>query len=142
MAVLALDLPSTVLTPLWAHVREALPEEACGLLLGRHGRVHIVRPCRNVYASPTRYAIDPADHFAAVREARAKGLEVIGAYHSHPDGPAEPSPTDRAEAFSEFVFLIASGRTTDHMRAALRAWHLDGDDLVELPLLRHEAPAC
>jgi proteasome lid subunit RPN8/RPN11 len=49
--------------------------------------------------------VSPEDHFAAIRQARAEGLTVIGAYHSHPEGNATPSETDLAEAFDDPEFL-------------------------------------
>jgi proteasome lid subunit RPN8/RPN11 len=33
-----------------------------------------------------------------LHQARTRGLEVVGFYHSHPDHPARPSATDLAEA--------------------------------------------
>jgi proteasome lid subunit RPN8/RPN11 len=65
---------------------------------------------RNLEESPTRYLIDPAEHFAAIREARASGLRVMGAYHSHPSSAPEPSETDIAEATGgpDFCYLIVS----------------------------------
>ena len=78
-----------------AHAREEKPNECCGLLIGTLEMVHDVVPARNVRRSPTKFQVEPADHFAAVRKARAAGLEVIGAYHSHPNGPSGPSETDR-----------------------------------------------
>lgn len=96
-----------------AHAREALPNECCGLLVGRRGAVeHVVR-ARNLEAAPTRYLIDPQDHFAAMKAARAQGLLVIGAYHSHPGGAPTPSPSDIAEASggSAFLYVIVSPST-------------------------------
>jgi len=84
----------------------AAPREACGLLVGSDGCVEHVVPARNVDPLPTRYRIAPADHFAALRAARAMGLQVIGAYHSHPAGGPEPSPADVAEAVTDFLYLI------------------------------------
>jgi proteasome lid subunit RPN8/RPN11 len=65
---------------------------------------------RNLEARATRYLIDPEDHFAAIRSARADGLEVVGAYHSHPSSAPLPSATDVAEADSgsDFVYVIVS----------------------------------
>jgi proteasome lid subunit RPN8/RPN11 len=62
---------------------------------------------RNIADDPaTRFLIDPADHFAALRTARSRGLEVVGVYHSHPASPPEPSPRDLDE-FSESGQLYA-----------------------------------
>lgn len=65
---------------------------------------------RNLDANATRYHIDPEDHFAAIRSARAEGFEVIGAYHSHPSSAPVPSATDIAEANSgsDFLYVIVS----------------------------------
>lgn len=77
----------------------AASEECCGLLLGRGGRIEEARPAANVAADRRRhFEIDPQALVDAHRAARAGGLEVLGYYHSHPTGPAEPSATDRASA--------------------------------------------
>jgi proteasome lid subunit RPN8/RPN11 len=53
--------------------------------------------------------VDPEDHFAAIRSARAAGLAVVGGYHSHPRSVPVPSATDLAEATDpEFLYLIVS----------------------------------
>ena len=78
-----------------AHAMEERPNECCGLLIGSADLVQDAVRARNVRRSPTRFQVEPADHFAAIRRARAAGLEVVGAYHSHPNGPSGPSETDR-----------------------------------------------
>ena len=85
------------------HARDAAPEECCGILLGRHGEhatsILDTHRAKNVAdRRDVRFTIDPADHFEAIRDARRRGLEVVGFYHSHPRSPARPSETDRAEA--------------------------------------------
>ena len=86
------------------HGEESYPHESCGVLIGRfEGKertaLDAVR-CANLRTdSPeTRYQIDPLEILRALREARPRGLEVVGFYHSHPDHPARPSATDLAEA--------------------------------------------
>jgi proteasome lid subunit RPN8/RPN11 len=50
------------------------------------------------------------------RDARDRGLEIIGFYHSHPDHPAEWSPTDLAEAHwigcSYVITSVDGGKAT------------------------------
>jgi len=88
-----------VVASLIAHAREESPRECCGLLLGRGDEVAEVRRARNVASSPAmRFVIDPKDHIDARRDGRARGLEILGFYHSHPRGAAMPSATDVAEA--------------------------------------------
>ena len=93
--------------------------EVCGLLLGSHGRVDEVRPCRNVAADPAlRFEIDPAALIAAHRAAREGGRAVIGHYHSHPSGTAMPSPRDAADAAPDgSVWVIVAGGTLGAWRA-------------------------
>jgi len=82
-----------------AHAHQESPRECCGILLGRDDEIVEARHARNVASSPaTRFIIDPKDHIDARRDGRARGLEVLGFYHSHPHGAAVPSATDVAEA--------------------------------------------
>jgi proteasome lid subunit RPN8/RPN11 len=46
----------------------------------------------------------------AQKSARKSGHAVIGCYHSHPNGRAQPSATDLAGAnVEDFLWLIAAG---------------------------------
>ncbi len=107
---------------MFSHARDEAPRECCGLLIGTGDSV--VRHVRAKNAEPggTRYLIDPGDHFRAIRQARAEGLDVIGAYHSHPASPPIPSATDIAEANSgpEFFYVIVSP-----LHAEARAYQID-----------------
>ena len=85
-------------------------DEVCGLLLGDHGRITAVQPCVNVSSCPARrFELDPAALIAALRAARGGGPGLIGHYHSHPSGIAEPSPTDAAEAAPDGAIWIIAG---------------------------------
>jgi proteasome lid subunit RPN8/RPN11 len=120
----ALRIRQRVLDELIAHAREAGPDECCGLIIGTADLAERSVRARNLRESPGRYLIDPADHFAAIRTARADGLSVIGAYHSHPASPPLPSERDVAEATSPtFVYLIVGPGGQD-VPPAVRAFHL------------------
>ena len=97
---------------LLARARAALPEEACGVLLGRPGPpAEILRTlsARNVARLPARrFELDPGALVAAEDLARGIGLEVVGVWHSHPSGPAIPSEEDRAGAFGGWHNVIAA----------------------------------
>jgi proteasome lid subunit RPN8/RPN11 len=80
-----------------AAARAAHPAECCGMLLGTGHLIADAVPARNLAADPDRFLIDPRDHIAARRDGRARGLEVLGFYHSHPHGPAVPSARDAAD---------------------------------------------
>jgi proteasome lid subunit RPN8/RPN11 len=80
------------------HARAAAPDECCGVLLGRDEEILQAVRAGNIADEPrSRFLLDPKDHIAARRAARAGGLEVIGFYHSHPASAAIPSARDVAE---------------------------------------------
>jgi proteasome lid subunit RPN8/RPN11 len=64
------------------HARRTAPFECCGLLVGTAGEVRSAIPTANLSSDPNHFAIDPKDHLAGRREARRRGLEVLGFYHS------------------------------------------------------------
>ena len=116
------------------HARRALPDECCGLLIGlatgTDTQITRAHPARNLRQSRTRYLIDPADHFAAIRTARRDGLAVVGAYHSHPASPPLPSATDTREAEDTgLLYVIASPALSE-----VRAYRLDGGRLRSVEL--------
>jgi proteasome lid subunit RPN8/RPN11 len=82
------------------HAYDRYPEEACGLLGGDAavGAVSIFYPCANAAASARVYTLDPRDHLLADRDADARGLEIIGVFHSHTHTEPYPSPTDIEQA--------------------------------------------
>ena len=97
-----------VLDDVWAHARAEAPRECCGMLVGTGD--HILENVRatNLESGTTRFQIDPRDHIRALREARAKHLDVVGFYHSHPRSRAYPSETDIAESgYADALHLIA-----------------------------------
>jgi proteasome lid subunit RPN8/RPN11 len=88
----------------------ANPEiECCGLLAGRDALISAVLPARNALQSSTSYEMAPAELFALFRRMRAKGLEHLGIYHSHPKGDNAPSSLDLERAFyPDAAYLIVS----------------------------------
>ncbi len=104
----SVTIPGRVLDAVRAHAREEQPRECCGVLLGTGGRILDSLRARNLADDPDRrFLLDPVDHIAARRTARARRLEVVGFYHSHPRSEALPSATDHAEAsYPEAVSLI------------------------------------
>jgi proteasome lid subunit RPN8/RPN11 len=100
-----LKLTHTDYEALRRHGEETYPHECCGVLLGRvdddNARiVSATARCGNTRTdSPqNRYNIDPRELVRIQREGRDRGEDIVGFYHSHPDHPAQWSPTDLAEA--------------------------------------------
>ena len=106
-----IEVTSEALGAMRAHAAAALPHEACGVLLGEGERITEARPAANVHPAPeTHFEIDPQALIDAHRAARVGGPQVIGYYHSHPRGPAQPSATDRASASGDGkVWAIIAG---------------------------------
>jgi proteasome lid subunit RPN8/RPN11 len=129
------EIRRAVLEAILRHADEERPNECCGLLIGTAGRVERAARARNLHASPTRYQVDPADHFAAIRAARADGLAVVGAYHSHPASPPVPSATDLAEAlYPEFLYLIVRPPDAERPAGEVRGYRLVDGRFVEVGL--------
>ena len=93
-----------------AHAREAAPHECCGLIGGTNERVATtIYRTRNTALNPlTTYEAAPQDLFAAQRQMRARGEQLIAIYHSHPRAAKpEPSVTDvRLAYYPAAVYLI------------------------------------
>jgi proteasome lid subunit RPN8/RPN11 len=100
---------SGVLDRMMEHARATLPNEACGLLVGRNGQASRFIPTENTLRSETEYEIDPAFLAATFRLLRDSGEELVGIFHSHPKGPARPSNRDLERAYyPEAVHVIVS----------------------------------
>ena len=92
-----------------SHARAAAPAECCGLLLGRGEDIIESARAANLSPDVNRFFIDPRAHIDIRREARQRGLGVIGFYHSHAHSPAQPSATDLREAsYPDHLHLIVS----------------------------------
>jgi len=90
-----------------AHVARCAPEEGCGLLAGVDGTSVAVLPVTNVLHSPVRFRMAPEEQLQAMLTLEERGWALLAIFHSHPQGPSHPSPTDIAEAaYPEAVYLI------------------------------------
>lgn len=110
-------IPVSVLNRILVHAATDYPMECCGLLVGRGDEVRAAEAVRNLRADERydRFELDPVGHVKVWEAARAAGDEVVGCYHSHPDGQARPSPIDRRLArrfggpFGYLVVAIGDG---------------------------------
>lgn len=109
------EVTSGVIATLLAEATRTAPRECCGLLLGRDGRIDAVSPADNIADDPLRrFEIDPVALLQAHKAARAGGPELLGYYHSHPDGHPLPSATDceHASGDGRLWAIVAGGDVT------------------------------
>ena len=95
------------------HCEDGLPNESCGLIAGTvDGDVKTVEKVyllTNIDASIEHFSMDPKEQLAAVKDARAAGLAMLGNFHSHPESPSRPSEEDKRLAYdSTAEYLILS----------------------------------
>ena len=115
-----LRMSRSVYDAIRAHGEETYPHECCGALLGRVGvegwQIESAVKAGNTRtdSAHNRYNIAPAELVKIERQARVSGLSIAGFYHSHPDHPAQWSPTDFAEAHwlgcSYVITAVAQGK--------------------------------
>ena len=108
--ILDLDVvivPTEAIEEMVAHARAGAPNEACGLFASDGGVVTKIYPLTNVDEASDRFTLDPAEHFASVRDAEAGGWAIAGVFHSHPSSAPIPSVKDLAGGGDpEWVNLI------------------------------------
>jgi proteasome lid subunit RPN8/RPN11 len=126
-------LPGPVARAIIEHARVSRPRECCGILLGRSDDILEAAPAPNLAPDPNRFLLDPATHFRIRRDARGRGLTVVGFYHSHPQSPAEPSARDMAEAADDDALYVIVSLETEV--PTVRAFTIGRGGFAEIPIL-------
>ena len=106
------------------HGTETYPDECCGALIEKDGRIVEAFPLPNTTAvgARRRFRIGPSDYRLAEARARAVGGTLGGFYHSHPDHPARPSAHDLEQAWPNLIYIIVS--VNSGVAHELTAWRL------------------
>lgn len=126
----SVSIESSCLEQLAALSQAAYPDEACGLLLGRDQRILEVWPLTNIAAQAREhYECDPLEYLSAERRADAANLQIMGIWHSHPDGVPEPSALDLRDAWPGWSYIIIA--TTADELVGIRSWRLQAERFVE-----------
>ena len=105
-----IEIPKRLLSEVVAHARREFPDEVCGWLAGRAGRVERTYPVANAAEDGrSAFVMDPEAQLKTMRCIRASGLELTGTYHSHPKTSPYPSSRDRQLArYPDSAHLIVS----------------------------------
>jgi proteasome lid subunit RPN8/RPN11 len=117
-----------------AQARAELPNECCGILAGTialdDGIVSVRYPIKNDRASPVEFESEPRGLFAAHKDMRHRGLEMLAIYHSHPTSAPVPSATDLARNwYGEDVVNLIIGLAG--AEPVVRVWRLAEADFRE-----------
>src|SRR5712691_10978695 len=144
----SLVFPEALRQELIAHAQQGNPDEVCGMLAGRDGRVERVFRVRNTADEVTadsgvfrdratgvaaegrravHYYMDPRDQLRVYNEIDDLGLDLIGYYHSHTRSEARPSPTDIRLATDPAAYWILVS-LEDQAQPAVRAWRIAKPD--------------
>ena len=114
---------------IFRHLEAAYPNEGGGFLLGGlNGETTTIAdivPVENVFEAEEqyhRYAMTPLDWAKLEDEADARGLTLVGYFHSHPDSPAIPSIYDRDHALPTFTYIIT--QVNQAKAVDMRVWRL------------------
>jgi proteasome lid subunit RPN8/RPN11 len=133
-----IELPRSLAEALVRHARSGAPDEVCGVVGLRDGRIVSLIPARNAAATPrVRFTFDD-DGYRRVMEVEREGLEV-GIFHSHPASPAYPSATDRAEmsaTWPDCAQLMISLRHDATSGPEINAYRIDRRGEVSVEDLR------
>ncbi len=125
-------LKGTLQQEIFRQLEASYPNEGGGFLLGVLAgdavQISDVIGIDNVFEEAEqyhRYAMTPQDWMRLEDEADARGLALVGYYHSHPDSPAVPSVYDRDHALPHFTYLIT--HVQDAKAVEMLAWRLRDD---------------
>lgn len=124
-----MKIPNDILKRIEVHGKRSYGEECCGVLLGKvNGSDKIVEDILEIENErqnerQRRFLITPEAYVNVDKEARRRGLEILGFYHSHPDHPARPSQYDLEHAWAWFSYVITrveKGQPTETTSWVLR----------------------
>lgn len=151
-SIIPLEIPAEVLTQVYQEARQSYPAECCGWLAGPANGTAVtnLRRCDNVQAqgghpteaartAETAYVISGNDLLELNRSLDGDS-PALAIYHSHPNGRAYFSPTDREVATSPWgdgpaypVQQLVVGLNEERVvEAALFAWSDDEGGFVEI----------
>lgn len=105
-----------LLAEIEAAATKSYPEESCGLVIG-HGNNDDGVVVTGVQISPnlsehdrnSSFEIDPQLRFDVMRKLHGGPERIVGHFHSHPNGPAQPSTRDSDQVWEpDLVWIITS----------------------------------
>jgi proteasome lid subunit RPN8/RPN11 len=134
----AITLATHLIKTMIDHAQGELPNECCGVLIGRPGVFERVIPIASTPPSPDSYYMSPEEQIEIFTELGESGESLLGIYHSHPEGPASPSGMDIRLAFHpDAVYFIVSLK--NKKKPEVRAFRIEKQEVTEI-LINETAP--
>lgn len=121
-----LFLSQPLRTELVEHCLITVPFEACGFLIGTSGYLKTVcgiKKAKNRADVVNKFVIDPFEYYTLEHALEGTNLSIIGFYHSHTNGSAQPSRYDIQDAWPDYSYLIVGVR--EGHAVALKSWQLN-----------------
>ena len=88
----SLILPVSIHSKIISNLEKHLPEEACGLITGKGNLARHHFSITNGLHSPYRFQMDGSEMLNVFEWSEKHDQMLLGIYHSHPNGPENPSP--------------------------------------------------
>lgn len=151
-----IEIESSALDAMHAHVVEGFPEEVCGVLFASpsgqvvrrmtnvQNALHAADPVANPRDARTAYQFDAAELLDVTRQGDEPGWRIVLFYHSHPQHGAYFSDTDKARAlfggevelgpaFPGVAYLVISVYDREVRDRKTFAWDEAAEDFTETP---------
>jgi len=134
--VVAFSIEKHYLEEMIAHALQEAPNECCGVLAGRDGRVLKLYRATNAEHSRYRYEVDSQELLRIHRECEESDWQFLGIYHSHTASEAYPSPTDvqfaalRPESLY-FIVSLSSPEKPEVRAPEVRAFRIRDGEVTE-----------
>jgi len=126
-------IPIDISKKVLEYVIQKSPEESCGLLAGCDNKVTIEIPVTNQLHSPIKYFMDPMELFKALEKIETLQLDLLGIFHSHPNGPSKPSETDIKEFLYPGVATIICYPESNNWK--IKAFLIENECYTEMELV-------
>jgi len=128
-----LTIPKHIYQQMLEQAEAEAPMEACGILAGRDSRVERFYGMTNADNSSDHFMMEPKEQFAAAKDIRKEGLEMLAVCHSHPQTPARPSEEDGRLALTENVIYVILS-LQDSANPDVKGFIIENGSVTEVPI--------
>lgn len=141
---MSLVFTADALAKVHAHAAAGFPHEVVGILAGS-ASTHTITEVADLVneradSAHNRYKVSGLTLHRAQQALEARGLDILGYYHSHPDHPSRYSDFDRDHALPNLSYVIVSVMQGEV--ASTQSWRLreDRSAMDEEPISLQENP--